>query len=246
MFVQAAAAQCGEWAVAPVKTEQGSGAPGKKKHSGSLLGWPPASSRPPQGTGTDRPLHPGHELSVPRRGHSQGGPCVSSFPGCKRRLRGSLSRSGGHTAGEWRGGQSPCLLGAPRPDPPQPARKQPSSQQTVLSLWAERPENSVLQPGLPGGCRPLLAWKPAYSPAPSLGEDERVSRRACGPLEVGERRPGPGGPIPRRDTRGMGPGPSSHPTPDLRAPPPCRACLLRLIQQLGGVSAAFRRLGSFL
>nr|CAI9700245.1 unnamed protein product [Rangifer tarandus platyrhynchus] len=57
----------------------------------------------------------------------------------------------------------------------QPARKQPSSQQTVLSLWAERPENSVLQPGLPGGCRPPLAWKPAHSPGPSLGEDERAS-----------------------------------------------------------------------
>lgn len=115
--------------------------------------------------------------------------------------------------------------------------------------------NSVLQPGLPGGCRPPLAWKPAHSPGPSLGEDERVSRRACGPLEVGERRPGPGGPIPRRESQGTGPGPqagsreqgpSPHPTPDLRAPPPCRACLLCLIQQLRGVSAAFRRLGSFL
>lgn len=72
-----------------------------------------------------------------------------------------------------------------------PARKQPSSQQTVLSLWVE-PSPPAWAPRSPGRWpdRPLLAWQPASSPRPSRGEDERVIRWARGPLEVGERRPG--------------------------------------------------------
>lgn len=72
-----------------------------------------------------------------------------------------------------------------------PARKQPSSQQTVLSLWVE-PSPPAWAPRSPGRWpdRPLLAWQPASSPRPSRGEDERVIRWARGPLEVGERRRG--------------------------------------------------------
>lgn len=177
----------------------------------------------------------------PRRGHSQGGPSVSGFPGCKRRLRNSLSLSGGHTAGERWGGQSPCLLGAPRPGPPQPARKQPSSQQTIRSLWAERPENPVLKPGPPGSPghrpdRPPLAWKPAYSPGPSLGEDEQVSRWACGPWRSGRGDRSQGDPFPdgRCGERGRAPRQAAESGAQARIPP--QTCTL--LRPAGPVSSS--------
>lgn len=113
VFVQAATAQRGEWPVAPVKTEQDSGTLGRRALV-PFSGWPPASSRPlPEGAETDGPLP--QAMSCPSRsprcGHSQGGPCVSGFPGYKRRLRDSLSLAGGHTAGERCGELSPSLLG---------------------------------------------------------------------------------------------------------------------------------------